>query len=190
MVSPYFVPTQSGVDAFKELRAKGVHVSVLTNSLDATDVSIVHSGYIKYRHALLDSGVQLFELKKTVSGKVGRDRFLTGNSASSLHAKTFSVDGQRVFIGSFNLDPRSARLNTEMGIVAEHPKLAQEMTTQLRAQMPDLAYQVKQDAQGNLTWQTRTAQGQDIMLEHEPETGVLKRAWVQFLSWLPLERML
>ena len=190
LVSPYFVPTQSGVDAFKELRAKGVHVSVLTNSLDATNVSIVHSGYIKYRHALLDAGVQLFELKKTVSGKMGRDRFLTGSSASSLHAKTFSVDGQRVFIGSFNLDPRSARLNTEMGIVAEHPKLAQEMTTQLRAQMPDLAYQVKQDAQGHLTWQTRAAQGQEITLEHEPETGVLKRAWVQFLSWLPLERML
>jgi putative cardiolipin synthase len=113
IVSPYFVPTQAGVDALEALRQQGVEVSVLTNSLEATDVGVVHAGYAKHRHALLRAGVRLYELRRA-SGvpKAALFTGLAGSSAASLHAKTFAVDGERLFVGSFNFDPRSAALNT------------------------------------------------------------------------------
>lgn len=127
LVSPYFVPTKSGVRALDQLVQAGVDVTVLTNSLQATDVAAVHSGYVKYRKPLLKAGVKLYELQPNHAVPTTKDRGLTGSSATSLHAKTFIVDEKRIFIGSFNLDPRSARLNTEMGIVLESPKIAGEM---------------------------------------------------------------
>ncbi|MEP6969202.1 MAG: phospholipase D family protein, partial [Betaproteobacteria bacterium] len=126
LVSPYFVPTDSGTRALTELSARGVGVSVLTNSLAATDVPAVHAGYAKRRPALLRGGVKLFELKPDSNAShasIG-DRGLTGSSGASLHAKTFAIDGQRVFVGSFNLDPRSAALNTESGFVIDSPPMA------------------------------------------------------------------
>ncbi len=126
LVSGYFVPTDGGVYAFKELAKAGVRVRILTNALEATDVPIVYAGYADKRKALLESGVALFEMRGPAGGN-GPDRTITGSggsgsgsgtaiggSATSLHAKTFSVDGSRTFIGSFNFDPRSARLNTEL----------------------------------------------------------------------------
>jgi len=125
VVSPYFVPTRSGAEGFAELARRGVKVRVLTNSLAATDVSTVHAGYAKWRPTLLDAGVQLFELQRSAGiGDKDQRLLLTGSSAASLHAKTFAVDGERIFIGSFNLDPRSAALNTELGFVIESPRLA------------------------------------------------------------------
>ena len=85
-----------------------VDVTVLTNSLQATDVAAVHSGYVKYRKPLLKAGVKLYELQPNHAVPTTKDRGLTGSSATSLHAKTFIVDEKRVFIGSFNLDPRSS----------------------------------------------------------------------------------
>ncbi|CAH2795125.1 MAG: Cardiolipin synthase (EC phosphatidylethanolamine-utilizing, bacterial type ClsC [uncultured Paraburkholderia sp.] len=129
LVSPYFVPTDSGVQYFTQLAASGVSVRVLTNALEATDVSAVHSGYAKRRVALLKGGVQLYELWRVASADsrgtnrtTNKDGAKTGSggpfgsSGSSLHAKTLAVDSQRVFIGSFNFDPRSAHLNTELGL--------------------------------------------------------------------------
>ncbi len=109
LVSPYFVPTKSGVKAIEKLIHNGVDVTVLTNSLQATDVAAVHSGYVKYRKPLLKAGVKLYELQPNHAVPTTKDRGLTGSSATSLHAKTFIVDEKRIFIGSFNLDPRSAR---------------------------------------------------------------------------------
>src|SRR3954468_5074802 len=109
LVSPYFVPTKDGTAALVGLAKRGVKVRVLTNSLAATDVSAVHAGYAKYREDLLRGGVRLYELKPTAyPGGSG-----IGGSDASLHAKTFAVDRSRIFVGSFNFDPRSARLNTE-----------------------------------------------------------------------------
>ncbi|AHG66128.1 putative phospholipase D [Advenella mimigardefordensis DPN7] len=116
LISPYFVPTAAGVDAFTKMAQTGIKLRVLTNSLDATDVSAVHAGYAKRRKDLLAAGVTLYELQRmsaTDKPKEGAGPF--GSSGSSLHAKTFAVDHKRVFIGSFNFDPRSANLNTEMG---------------------------------------------------------------------------
>jgi putative cardiolipin synthase len=127
LVSPYFVPTAEGVAWFSGLAKRGVRVQVLTNSLEATDVSFVHAGYAKRRRPLLKSGITLFELRRHASGS-GSPKTAggAGSSGASLHAKTFAVDGTRVFVGSFNFDPRSAKLNTEMGLVVESPALARQ----------------------------------------------------------------
>src|SRR5258706_7666209 len=121
LVSPYFVPTADGSAALRALAERGVKVRVLTNSLAATDVAPVHAGYAKYREELLRAGVRLYELKPTA--KVERDDH-PGGSDASLHAKTFAVDRSRIFVGSFNFAPRSARLNTELGVVVERVRLA------------------------------------------------------------------
>ena len=114
LVSPYFVPGSEGVAELTTLSRAGVKITVLTNALEATDVPAVHAGYAKRRKPLLAAGIRLFELKRLGGGSARGSGFM-GSSSSSLHAKTFAVDGARAFVGSFNFDPRSARLNTEMG---------------------------------------------------------------------------
>ena len=124
LVSPYFVPTKSGVKAIEKLIHNGVDVTVLTNSLQATDVAAVHSGYVKYRKPLLKAGVKLYELQPNHAVPTSKDRGLTGSSRHpACMPKHSSWTRNAFFIGSFNLDPRSARLNTEMGVVIESPEI-------------------------------------------------------------------
>ncbi|MFS6938227.1 phospholipase D family protein [Neisseria animaloris] len=187
LVSPYFVPTKAGSRAISELIKQGVGVTVLTNSLQATDVAAVHSGYAKYRKPLLKSGVELYELKPSYAVPKSKDRGLTGSSATSLHAKTFIIDQQRVFIGSFNLDPRSARLNTEMGVVIESPELAQNMQRTLVNTTPSYAYKVTLNRHNKLQWQDPEDR---LIHPKEPEAGFWKRITVKILSILPIEGLL
>ncbi|MCF7528867.1 phospholipase D family protein [Neisseria lisongii] len=187
LVSPYFVPTRSGVETLSELAKEGVAVTVLTNSLQATDVAAVHSGYAKYRKPLLQSGIELYELKPNHAVPKTKDRGLTGNSATSLHAKTFIVDQKRVFIGSFNLDPRSERLNTEMGVVIESPKIAGIMYRTLANTTPDYAYKVTLDQNRRLHWQHPDDKKHYTT---EPEAGFWKRVTAKILSYLPIEGLL
>ena len=102
---------------------------VLTNSLGSTDVAAVHAGYGKRRKALLRAGLAIYELKpvKAVTAWVAR-----GKSSASLHAKTFEIDGRYVYVGSFNFDPRSAYLDTEMDLLLDSPQLAPGSTPSLK----------------------------------------------------------
>jgi putative cardiolipin synthase len=155
-------------------------VRVLTNSLAATDVSPVHAGYAKYRERLLRAGIRLYELKR-----VGEARGAGGGSSdASLHAKTFGVDHSRIFVGSFNFDPRSARLNTEMGVVIQSPQLATRLADALDRDLARNAYEVRLNGQ-SLEW----IDGEDRFTA-EPGTGLLKRLWIGFLSILPIEWLL
>ena len=159
LVSPYFVPTQEGTDALVAIAARGVKVRVLTNSLAATDVAPVYAGYVKYREALLRGGVRLFELKPQ-SDERPHGKFRAG-SAASLHAKTFAIDRSRIFIGSFNLDPRSARLNTEVGVVLESPTLATQLSEAFDRSIPSRAYEVRLTSDGKgVEWIEQTAAGE------------------------------
>lgn len=187
LVSPYFVPTKSGMEALGGLAKEGVEVTVLTNSLQATDVAAVHSGYAKYRKPLLKAGVNLYELQPNHAVPKTKDRGLTGSSATSLHAKTFIVDAKRVFIGSFNLDPRSARLNTEMGVVIESPQVAGMMQRTLVNTTPDYAYKVTLDRHNKLHWQHPDDKK---IYSKEPEAGFWKRVTAKILSYLPIEGLL
>lgn len=190
LVSPYFVPTEAGVEAFSALAERGVEVSILTNSLEATDVAAVHAGYAKRRKALLEAGIRLFEMRRLTPD---RDRNPSagpfGSSASSLHAKTFAVDGERMFVGSFNFDPRSFNLNTELGFVIESPTLAHNVHRVFDTAIPLNAYEVRLDEDGDLYWLERVGDG-EIRHETEPGTGLLQRAWIFLLSTLPIEWLL
>lgn len=189
MVSSYFVPTKAGVDYLTALAESGVQVTILTNSLEATDVAAVHAGYAKRRLPLLQSGITLYELKKVTSPAAFRDRGLTGSSASSLHAKTLSVDGQKIFIGSFNFDPRSARLNTEIGFVIESPRLAQNLPAALEKQAADMAYRVFLSDSNELRWE-EVKDGERIVHTSEPGASVWRLMGVWILSHLPIEWLL
>ena len=189
LVSPYFVPTAVGVEALASLAAAGIKVSVLTNSLEATDVAVVHAGYAKRRKALLEAGISLFEMKRTSPLTVKKDLGLSGSSASSLHAKTFAVDGRRVFVGSFNFDPRSARLNTEMGFVIDSPSLGTGVAEAFARQLPAHAYEVRLGQSGAMEW-VEQLEGQSLVHEREPGTSWFLRASVWVMSLLPIEWML
>ncbi|WP_091997929.1 phospholipase D family protein [Paraburkholderia lycopersici] len=189
LVSPYFVPGEMGTQYFTQLAAKGVTVRVLTNSLEATDVTAVHSGYARRRVALLKGGVELFELRRAAgaSKETGKGPF--GSSGSSLHAKTFAVDAERVFVGSVNFDPRSANLNTELGLVIESPVLAGQIEKAFWTRVPELAYEAHLDASGKLYW-TRLSGDTLVRYDTEPNTKWSQRLSVWFFSILPVEWLL
>jgi len=170
-----------------------VYGTVLTNSLEATDVPVVHAGYAKRRKPLLAAGVRLFEMKRTAlvppRGQWRPALTGSGSSAASLHAKTFSIDGSRIFIGSFNFDPRSARLNTEMGFVIDSPLLARSIAGTIEQHLPARAYEVGLAADGTLSWVEH--QGSErIVYDDEPGTTFLKRLGVSLMSMLPIEWLL
>lgn len=189
LVSPYLVPTRSGERALGELAGTGVKVSILTNSLEATDVPIVHAGYAKRRRKLLQAGVVLYELMRTSRVRSRRDRRLTGSSGSSLHAKTFSIDCSRVFVGSFNLDPRSASLNTEMGLVIESPVLAAQIAGAFAEDIPARSYRVTLNAAGKMQWLEQHEGGTRVHTT-EPGTTWLKRLGVALMALLPIDWLL
>ena len=181
LVSPYFVPGADGTASLGALGERGVKVRVLTNSLAATDVSVVHAGYAKYREELVRGGVRLYELKPILQAK---DRERMGGSDASLYAKTFSVDRSRIFVGSFNFDPRSARLNTEMGLVVESPALAARLSDALDRDLARNAYEVRLSG-NDLVWIDGTERH-----DSEPGAGMFRRLWIGFLSILPIEWLL
>jgi len=190
LVSPYFVPSKRAAQGLVDIARGGARVRVLTNSLEATDVAAVHAGYAKWRHELLRAGVSLYELRRRWGPELpesGPGRF--GSSASSLHAKTFGVDGRSVFVGSFNMDRRSIDLNTEMGFVIDSPALAQRLGQTLDESIPGSAYEVRLDADGKLYWLEQT-NGKTVRYDQEPGTTVWKRAGVAVLSVLPIDWLL
>ncbi len=189
LVSPYFVPTATGTAAFAALADSGVKVRILTNSLDATDVAAVHAGYAKRRKALLRAGVALYELRRLAENGPKDRAGPFGSSGSSLHAKTFAVDRERVFVGSFNFDPRSANLNTELGFIIDSPQLAARIESMFDEQIPAAAYEVRLSERGRLYWLERR-DGSTVRHDNEPEVGFWKRASVTLLSWLPIEWLL
>ena len=189
LVSPYFVPTAAGVDGFTALAARGVRVRILVNSLEATDVDAVHSGYAKRREPLLEAGIALYEMRLLPPDGEGGSAGLFGSSASSLHAKTFAVDGRRIFVGSFNFDPRSANLNTELGFVIQSPTLAARLSALFDDTVPGIAYEVHRSPTGELYW-TAERDGDIVRYDIEPGTTFLQRAVVRALSWLPIESLL
>ncbi len=199
LVSPYFVPGPEGTAALAAMARRGVQVKLLTNSLAATDVGPVYSGYLRYREALLRAGVRVFELKPAAAplrsddddddrqrrGMVGSQG---GSSSASLHAKTFAVDRSRIFVGSFNLDPRSSRLNTEMGLVLESPALAGQLSDAFEGIIPRNAYELRLEGD-QVVWIEQTPDG-ELRHTRTPGVGTMRSLWIAFLSVLPIEWLL
>nr|WP_155736159.1 phospholipase D family protein [Pseudomonas chlororaphis] len=193
MVSAYFVPGQPGLVYLTGRADAGVAVSLLTNSLEATDVPAVHGGYAPYRKALLQHGVKLYELRRQPGNGGGSGPHLFHSASypgsdSSLHSKAIIFDRQKSFIGSFNFDPRSVLWNTEVGVLVDSPELAEHVRSlALQGMAPALSYEAKlQD--GKLVWITEDNQ-QLHTLTREPGSW-----WRRFNAWMSntigLERML
>ena len=189
IVSPYFVPGPDATRIFRGWAQRGVKMRVLTNSLEATDVSAVHAGYAKKRRTLLHAGVTLYELRKRGVLAPGSGGGPFGSSAASLHAKTFAVDDSRVFVGSFNFDPRSRELNTEMGFVIDSPALARRIKEVFDQRIPLNAYEVRLSDKGDLYW-IEKRDGVTERRNAEPGATFWQSAWVSLLSRLPIEWLL
>ncbi|WBU43292.1 phospholipase D family protein [Marinobacter alkaliphilus] len=191
LISPYFVPTAEGLEYFQELARQGVRVRILTNSLEATDVVAVHSGYARYRKPLIKAGVELFEMRKLGSEPTEPHESAGpfGSSGSSLHAKTFVVDYNDIFIGSFNFDPRSMNLNTELGFIIESEELAATMEDVISSLLPSSSYRVRLDSRNRLYWVEQNSGGKTIHSK-EPHTSASRRAGAFLMSLLPLEPLL
>jgi putative cardiolipin synthase len=193
LVSPYIVPSQDELHVLKDRLADKVRVRVLTNSLESAPELSAHSGYMHYRIELLKDGVQLYEVRSRIGNTRG-----SGQSANisrygnyALHAKLFVLDRRRLIVGSMNLDQRSRRLNTEVGLIIDSEQLAQQMATRFDAMTrPENSYAVVfapgHDNSTHLVWRT-VENGTAIDYRKEPAKHAWQRGAVDLLSLLPLD---
>ncbi|KUY53265.1 phospholipase D family protein [Burkholderia sp. RF2-non_BP3] len=191
--SPYFVPHDAGVKILGDTAARGVRVAILTNSLAATDAVAVQAGYAPYRVPLLQHGVELYEFKARPNPP--RAGLFGSRSRASLHAKAYVIDRKVLVIGSLNLDPRSAYLNTELALVIHSPKIAQQAAAIFaRVTQPDESYRVSlaTPAGGGtpeLEW-TGTDNGEPATYHVDPHAGLMRNLMTGLFMLLPVEDQL
>ena len=186
--SAYFVTQDKAFEAVKKLTERGVRVRVLTNSLASNDVVAAHAGHAKRRKQLIENGMELYELRPD-AGAV-RQRVISGESKAALHTKAVVFDREAVFIGSFNLDPRSASINTEAGLYVESPELAEQVIEYMDEGIePQNSYRVVLDEDGELFWITEI-DGREVRYHNEPETSFRQRFMSGFIMMLPVEHQL
>lgn len=199
LVSSYFVPTRRGVATLTQLAQRGVDVRVLTNALSATDVPIVQAGYSKHRVPLLRGGVHLYELKPTAdlnptpktNSRRANHRFIqrARDASTSLHSKAFAVDERLVFIGSYNLDPRSANINTELGVVVYDAALARQFHQALDEINLTNSYRLLLNQHGQIVWQSLD-DGTEHDTTHEPYRKPVVQELLKIATYLPIEWLL
>lgn len=203
LVSPYFVPGKQGVKFFADLEQRGVEVTIVTNSLAATDVGMVHSGYAKYRKDLLKAGVELYEMRPDVKSpapspksdappKENKEKnapYLGSSSKASLHAKAFFIDQHYTFVGSMNLDPRSFLINTEIGILLDNEEFTGLAVAAIMKSLEQDAFQLLLDDSGDVYWLSQEG-GEAVRYDAEPHVSWFGRMTVWFFGLFPIESQL
>src|SRR5229473_3878825 len=189
VISPYFVPGKDGVALFAKLVDQGVHIRILTNSLASTDSPLVHNGYSRYRVALLKLGIELSEVRPKLGQK--RARFHPfRSSTASLHAKALVIDQKTVFIGSMNMDARSARTNSELGLVIRSADIARQVTSLLDDISADGSYKLQLvDHTNRIEWSSGEP-GSEKTWYTDPETTRLQRFTLKLLAPFATEELL
>ena len=188
VLSPYFVPLKGGIAGFSELQASGVNVVIVTNSLAANNQFMVHSGYSPSRKPLLEAGVSLFEVR--ADADIEGTEFVNASGAkATLHTKAFIVDETDVFIGSFNFDPRSANINTELGVIIRDPDLGEAMADLIRQKLPTQTYEVFLNEKGKVRWRG-LKDGEEIIYDKEPDTTWGERFKAGFVKIFPIKSQL
>jgi len=180
IISPYFVPGTEGVAQIRELVSRGVHIRILTNSLASTDSPLVDIGYARYRVPLLKLGVELREMRPKLGQKRARFHPFRSSNAS-LHAKALVIDQKIVFIGSLNMDERSARINSELGLVISSAEIAHEVTGLLDDISTDGSYRVQLDQHDRVEWVSGEGATQKVW-HTDPGTSRTERIWLKLLS--------
>ncbi|MEP4149185.1 MAG: phospholipase D family protein [Halioglobus sp.] len=187
IVSPYYIPQEGGAKFTEELLAKGVRVIVVTNSLASTNHVPVHSGYARYRKRLLEAGAEFYEVK--VDAVAGENLWGHQPEAVTLHSKATIIDGESIFIGSLNFDPRSIKINTEMGIFIESVEAGAGLRDQIFDGLARTTWRVDLDEKGKLRW--TYSNGDDHQVVHkEPQSTWWRRFQVGFYRLLPIEGQL
>jgi len=187
--SPYFVLGDRSIEGVRQLKARGIKVRVLTNSAASNDVIAAHAGYVNTRKKLLNAGVELYELRPDTNMKRIWS-VLAGKSRAALHAKSLVFDRKSVFIGSFNLDPRSTALNTEIGVMIDSPEIAGQVGELMdEGVSPGSAFHVMLDENDDLAW---TAENNETKVEYDkdPDTSLWYRFIVGVVGMLPIEDQL
>ena len=188
IVSPYFVPRKTGIEAISELQRSGVDVTVITNSLAANNQSSVHGGYAPSRKPLLKAGVKIFEVRADADVE-GSELVAASGARATLHTKAFVVDRREIFIGSFNFDPRSANINTELGVIIRSPELADMAATLLIASLDRQTFEVFLNEKGKLRWRG-VHDGVETIYDKEPQTTWSQRFAAGFMRILPIRGQL
>jgi phosphatidylserine/phosphatidylglycerophosphate/cardiolipin synthase-like enzyme len=189
VISPYFVPGRDGIELFRNLERRGVHIRILTNSLAATDSPLAHIGYSHYRVDLLHLGVELSEVRPVLG--TARPRFHPFRSGgASLHAKALVIDQRTVFIGSLNMDARSARTNSELGLVIRSADIARGVTSLLDDISADGSYKLGfVDHSNRLCWVSGPP-GAERIWYRDPEATRMQRLLVDLLAPFAPEELL
>ena len=190
IVSPYYVPASNFSNYLSDKHKRGVTVEVLTNAMASTNQSAAFSGYVRYRKDVIGSGTKLFEFKSDVAQFVIEEDIRGSLGNSGLHAKVMIFDRKRVFVGSFNLDPRSINLNTEIGLLVYSEELATQVAELIDELIkPENSWQVTLDDDGDLVWQG-SENGLAVMHKGDPEAGGLRKFNTFIFSMLPIEEHL
>jgi putative cardiolipin synthase len=188
IISPYFVPGKSGVEVLAGLQERGVDVTVVTNSLAANNQAMVHGGYTPSRKPLLKAGIRIFEVRADAS--VAGAQIVAADSAkTTLHTKAFVVDRREAFIGSFNFDPRSANINTELGVIIRSPEIAAEVADMVELNAATEAFEVFLNENGKIRWRGME-HGSEIILDKEPQTTWGQRFMAGVYRFLPIRGQL
>jgi putative cardiolipin synthase len=197
----YLSLRRPALDQLAGLVARGVRVRVLTNALATTDVVFAHAGYVGTRWRLLAAGVELHELRPGGHER-GRSQLAPLGSRASLHSKAAVFDERSVYVGSLNLDPRSIRLNTEIGLLVASRELALEVARRFDAiASPASSWRVelrsrRVERRGaeltvrELVWVGRRSDGETRVWRHEPRASLWRRSVARLFSWLPIEGLI
>jgi putative cardiolipin synthase len=181
--TPYFIPRERGIEFIRELRAKGIRIIILTNSLATNNHTSVHSAYSSYRKDLLRAGVELWEARADAA-KFTTEEGETQLEHLTLHTKGALIDRKRIFVGSLNLDPRSIDINTEMGLLIDSPELGTRLTETAFQGIPHIGYRLQLDEDNRITWHAMI-DGREVVETKEPQTSMWKRFTAWFLKIAP-----
>jgi len=188
IVSPYFVPRKTGIEALTEVLNRGIQVTIITNSLAANNQSSVHGGYAPSRKPLLKAGARIFEVRADADVS-GSELVAASGAKATLHTKAFVVDRKEIFIGSFNFDPRSANINTELGVIIRSPQIAEQFGASVDARLETQAFEVFLNEKGKLRWRG-FEDGEEVIYTKEPQTTWGQRFSAGFMRMLPIRGQL
>jgi putative cardiolipin synthase len=187
IISPYFVPLKDAVSALTDLHKSGVNVTVITNSLAANNQFTVHGGYAPSRKPLLKAGIKIYEVRPDANVQ-GTEFVDTSRAKTTLHTKAFIVDDEEVFIGSFNFDPRSANLNTELGVIIRDPDLALNYFALVQSALKKQTFEVFLNESGKIRWRGYT-DDRELIYDKEPETTWGQRLAARFARIIPKSQL-
>ncbi|MDR2299554.1 MAG: phospholipase D family protein [Comamonas sp.] len=197
VVSPYFVPGNEIMDAFRAARARGVRIRVLTNSLASNDAPLAHAGYARHRKKLLEMGIELHEMRSEAAnvrsalraGSTGSSGGNSGTSRAMLHSKLLVIDGRLVVIGSMNLDMRSQLQNTEIAVLIASHTFSKLATHSIEESLPENSWTVQLDQDGKLVWRAPQDSGLPDS-RTEPDASLSLRIMLQLIGPLAPDSLL